>query len=140
MADVRGGVPWRVPVIFGNWATPADYARAGRELGARVGSATVIAPPEIGTLAYFCQCAIVDAFADRGRVVPLIEERVAAAGPVVGALLEFNYRRLDRARRPRPAQYRLVWEPGPATRPEQWQIWSPATGVGHLRLIALPGD
>ena len=36
----------------------------------------VIAPPEIGTLAYYCECSIVDAFSDRGRVVPLIEERV----------------------------------------------------------------
>jgi hypothetical protein len=51
VADVRAGVPWRVPVIFGNWATPADYARAGRELGERIGAETVIAPPEIGTLA-----------------------------------------------------------------------------------------
>ncbi len=98
----------------------------------------MIAPPEIGTLAYFCQCSIVDAFADRGRVVPLIEQRVAAAGPVVGALLEFNYLLLDHDQRPRPAQYRLVWESGPATEPEQWQTWSPATGVGRLRLVELP--
>ncbi len=33
VADVRGDVPWRVPVIFGNWATPGDYARVGRQLG-----------------------------------------------------------------------------------------------------------
>ena len=135
---MRGGVPWRVPPVFGNWATPADYARVGRQLGERVGSATVVAPPEIGTLAYYCECAIVDAFADRGRAVPLIEARIAAAGPLVGALLELNYLRLDRSQRPRPARYRLVWEPGPATGPDQWQTWSPARGVGHLRLEQLP--
>lgn len=140
VADVRGGVPWRVPVIFGNWATPADYARVGRELGERVGSDTVIAPPEIGTLAYYCQCSIVDAFADRGRVVPLIEERVAAAGPVAGMLLELNYLLLDRDQQPRPARFRLIWEPGPATQPDQWQTWSPATGIAHLRLVELPAD
>ena len=140
VADVRGGVPWRVPVIFGNWATPDHYARAGRQLGERVGAETVIAPPEIGTLAYFCRCSIVDAFADRGRVVPLIEERISAAGPVVGALLRFNYLLLDHDQPPRPARYRLVWEPGPATQPEEWQTWSPATGVGHLRLDEIPTD
>jgi len=138
VADVRGGVPWRVPVIFGNWATPGDYAQAGKGLGDRIGAATVVSPGEIGTLAYFCQCSIVDAFADRGSAVPLIEARLAAAGPAVGALLDLNYRRLDRNRPPRPAQYRLVWEPGPADGPDQWQTWSPASGVGRLRLEALP--
>ncbi len=136
VADVRGGVPWQVPPIFGNWATPADYAWVGRELGQQVGPATVISPGEIGTLAYFCQCSIVDAFADRGRAVPLIEERVAAAGPVMGALLTLNYLRLDRNQQPRPAEYELVWKPGPAWQPGGgWQTWSPATGVGHFQLI-----
>ena len=140
VADVRGGTPWRVPVIFGNWAAPADYARVGREVGERVGGATVIAPPEIGTLAYHCQCSLVDAFADRGRVVPLIEERVAAAGPAVGTLLDINYLLLDRGQQPRPAQYQLIWEPGPATQPDEWQTWSPAAGVAHMRLVELPVD
>ena len=140
VADVRSGVPWRVPVIFGNWATPSDYARVGRELGERVGTETVIAPPEIGTLAYFCQCSIVDAFADRGRVVPLIEERIAAAGPVTGALLNANYLLLDRDLQPRPARYQLVFERGPATESGQWQTWSPAMGTGHLRLVERSGE
>ncbi|MDP9364726.1 MAG: hypothetical protein M3Q10_10970, partial [Chloroflexota bacterium] len=43
---------------------------------------------EIGTLAYHCGCAIVDAFTDRVRAVPLIGQRLAAAGPVVCPLLE----------------------------------------------------
>jgi hypothetical protein len=138
VADVRGGVPWRVPVIFGNWAAPGDYARVGRELGERVGAETVIAPAEIGTLAYFCRCSIVDAFADRGRVVPLIEERIAAAGPVTGALLRANYLLLDRDQQPRPARYRLLFEQGPAAEPGDWQTWSPAMGTGRLRLVDQP--
>jgi hypothetical protein len=140
VADLRVGVPWRVPVIFGNWATPADYARVGRELRERVGAETVIAPPEIGTLAYFCECSIVDPFADRGRVVPLIEERVSSAGPVMGTLLSLNYLRLDREKEPRPARFRLVYEQGPATSPEEWQTWSPATGIGRLRLVEGPEE
>ncbi len=141
VADVRGGVPWRVPPIFGNWATTEDYERVGRELGQQVGPATVVSPGEIGTLAYYCRCSIVDPFADQGSAVPLIEERIADAGPVMGALLKLNYLRLDRDQQPRPAQYQLVWKPGPAWQPGGgWQIWSPATGVGHLQLIlVLPG-
>jgi len=140
VADARAGVPWRVPVIFGNWATPSDYARVGRELGARIGAETVIAPPEIGTLAFYCECSIVDPFADRGRVVPLIEERIAAAGPVTGALLKANYLLLDRDQQPRPARYQLLYEREPATAPGDWQTWSPATGIGRLRLVELPEE
>ncbi len=138
VVDVRGGVPWSMPLIFGNWATPSDYAQVGRELGERVGTGTVISPGEIGTLAYFCECSIVDAFADRGHVVPLIEERMVAAGPVVAAMLKLNYLRLDRDQQPRPAEFRLIWEPGPARQPEEWQTWSPAAKVGHFRLERLP--
>ncbi len=141
VADVRGGVPWRVPPIFGNWATPKDYERVGRELGQQVGPATVISPGEIGTLAYYCQCSIVDAFADQGSAVPLIDKRIATANPVVRELLQLNYLRLDRKERPRPAEYQLVWKPGPAFQPGGgWQTWSPATGVGHFQLVlVLPG-
>jgi len=138
VADVRGGVPWRLPVIFGNWATPADYARVGREVGVQVGDDAVVAPPEIGTLAYFCRCAILDPFSDRGRLVPMIEERIARAGPLLGPLLELNYRRLDRDQAPRPARYRLVYEPEPARGPHEWSVWSPATGLGRLRLEEVP--
>ncbi len=140
VTDVRDGVPWRLPVFYGNWATPEGYAWIGRQLGKRVGSATVTSPGEIGTLAYFCECSIVDAFADRGRALPLIEERLAAAGPVVGALLELNYLRLDRDQQPRPAQYQLIWEFGPTTGLGQWPTWSPTMGVGHLRLEPLPAE
>ena len=136
-ADVRGGVPWRVPPVFGNWATAREYERAGRELGDRIGVATVVSPGEIGTLAYFCQCAIVDAFADRGSALPLIERRIAEAGPVAGALLRLNYLRLDRDRQPRRAEYRLDWMPGAAPPEEGWPTSSPAKGVGHLRLIPI---
>ena len=70
VADLHGEFAWRTPPVFSNWSTDEGYAWVGRLVGRRVGDATVEAPPEIGTRAYFCECAIVDAFADRGRVVP----------------------------------------------------------------------
>ncbi len=137
---VEHDLPWRrEPVIFGNWATPADYARVGTGMGERVGAATVTSPGEIGTLAYFCECAIVDSFSDRGRVVPLVEERMAEAGPVARLALKLNYWHLDHDLQPRPADYSLVWrQPGPAPDPDSWDVSSSATGAGHLRLI--PAD
>ena len=102
-------MPWTHPVIFGNWALPEQYLAMGEEIGERVGDATVKAPPEIGTVAYACDCSVVDVFSDPGRTLPLIEKRIREAGPVMRFLLEANFARLDRTQRPRRAEYRLVW-------------------------------
>ncbi len=68
----------------------------------------------------------------------MIEERLAAARPLTGALLVLHYLRLDRDRPPRPAQNQLVREPGPMIGVGHWPTWSPATGPSHLRLEELP--
>jgi hypothetical protein len=111
------GLPWTRPVAFGNWALPSEYLAIGTYVGELVGDATVAAPPEIGTLAYACDCSMVDVFSDPGRTLPLVEERLAQAGPVTRWLLEANFARLDREQRPRPVDFRLVWTPGVAEAP-----------------------
>ncbi|NBH11794.1 hypothetical protein GTY80_52215 [Amycolatopsis sp. SID8362] len=136
--DVRHGIPWRTTPVFGNWATPADYAAVGLALHQRIGDATVEAPAEIGTLAYYCDCAIVDPFSDGGRTSELIEKRIDQAGPFSRFILRMNYLWLVRGRLPRPAQYKLTWLEGPGSGPDVWQVWSPATGIGHLVLTSLP--
>ena len=136
--DAGKGVPWKSPVIFGNWASAKDYARVGAELRKRVGNATVSAPGEIGTLAYFCDCALVDEFSDRGVVVADINRRISHAGLVKRAIYRLNYLWLDRSQKPRRVDYRLRYGRGPATGPDSWQVWSAAKGVGHFTLLRGP--
>ena len=136
MVSFRGlGVPWARPVIFGNWAIPEQYMAAGDEIGELVGDATVKSPPEIGTVAYACDCSVVDVFSDPGRTLPLIEKRIREAGPVMRFLLEANFARLDRSQRPRPAQYRLAWSRDgfPPGLPN-WYMNSPWTGEAFMYL------
>ncbi len=104
-------------------------------MGRRVGDATVLAPPEIGTVAYACDCSVVDVFSDPGRTLPLIDKRIREAGPVMRVLLEANFARLDRTQKPRRATYRLVWthEPPPAGLPA-WHTDSPWTGRATIYL------
>lgn len=132
---VQRGVPWRSPTIFGNWASAEDYARVGTELGRRVGDAPVRSPGEIGTLAYFCECRIVDVFSDRGRIPALLEERLAESGPIGAALLETNYLWFDRDREPLTPEYRLLYASGPGRGPDTWTVHSDARGVGHFTLV-----
>ncbi|WP_410673355.1 hypothetical protein [Amycolatopsis sp. cmx-4-68] len=136
--DAAQGVPWKSPVIFGNWASAQDYARVGKELGARLDGASVASPGEIGTLAYYCECAIIDEFSDRGHAKELVEQRIATANPLMSLALRVNYHWLDRTITPRKPDYRLQYGSGPATGPDSWQVRSAAKGVGHFTLTREP--
>jgi hypothetical protein len=132
--DLGHGVPWRSPVIFGNYASAHDYARVGLALHARVGRAPVESPGEIGTLAYFCNCAIVDQFSDRGSAIAVVNAKLHSKGPVTRELLRLNYAWTDLDRRPRPVAYRLLYARGPGAGPNVWQVWSASRGIGHFTL------
>jgi hypothetical protein len=132
---VRGlGVPWVHPVIFGNWALPHEYLAIGTEVGKRVGDSTVESHHEIGTIAYACECSVVDEFSDPGRALPLIDKRIREAGPVMRALLEANFARLDWSEKPRRAEYRLVWTRAAA--PRGVPVWgaNPVSGPAIMYL------
>jgi hypothetical protein len=140
--DLRQGLPWRSPVISGSWAMATDYARIARELRGRIGDARVGSPGEIGTLAFFCECAILDEYSDRGRAVELVNQRIARSGRLARLALRTNYLRLDRRRRPRPLDYQLRFDPGTGTRPPAgavvWRVWSPLHGTRYLMLTRAP--
>ena len=98
---------WATAPITTNWATPDQY-RAAAALAPP--GAVVASPGEIGTLAYYCDCTVVDQFSDRGRIDNLIHDRTAEAGPVFRALLEANYARL-RTEAPLRQAYQFVVDP-----------------------------
>jgi hypothetical protein len=106
------GVPWNIPVFYGNWASAQQYQDAGHDLAAVLPpGAAVEAPGEIGGLAYACECDIVDSFSDQARVRALVAARAAQAGPLTRLLLQVNYLHAD-VEPPRPVQYVMRWVPG----------------------------
>jgi hypothetical protein len=140
VTDVLHGSPWHRSAINSNWASTGEYAQIGRELLPLVGTSGVESPGEIGTLAYYCRCAIVDAFSDRGRMIDLIEARAARSGPMARALIALNYLHLDRGDPPRPAAFRLEFrrhQPSDAT--HSWQARHWAEGPGRMLLRPLRG-
>ncbi|MDQ4117434.1 MAG: hypothetical protein M3235_10800, partial [Actinomycetota bacterium] len=104
VTDANDGIPRHgfAPVSF-NWATPGQYRALAERLPR---GSVVISHGEIGTLAWYCDCRVVDQFADRGRFTPLLERRLAGSGPLERRLLEWNYARFDRSA-PLPAGYRI---------------------------------
>lgn len=127
-------VPWTVTPFTTNWALPDQYARIGTDLAATVAGSTVASPGEIGTLAYFCDCAIVDAFSDRGLLVEVKRRRERHAGPLLRGVLELNHRHFD-AGAPRSVDHVLRYERGRrADGPAQWDVTSPWFGPGRLVL------
>ena len=137
--DVEGGLPWEAPPIFGNWASAQDYERVGRAVGALVGDAPVRSPGEIGTLAYFCECVIVDEFSDRGLVVEdRLVPRLAEASEPARTLLRANYAFFDYRLAPVNPAFDLRYGEGRGPGgPMSWEVFSAARGVGHFTLVPL---
>jgi hypothetical protein len=130
-----GGLPWRyAPLWHTNWAETDYYRVVARDLHALVGDQPVSAPGEIGALAFYCDCNVVDQFADYRYATPMIETRIDEAGPVMRFLLDLNYQNLDRDERPPPVAYHLIYEPGWVAG-GAWNVWSSWRGYGHLRLV-----
>jgi hypothetical protein len=130
------GLPWRhVPLWYTNWAEPEYYRLVGREVHKIVGDKTVTSPGEVGALAFYCNCNIVDQFADQRYAVPLIEARKDDSSPVMRWFLDLNYHNLDTWDPPAPPQYHLVYEPGWTQDPFTWNVYSGWRGFGHFRLL-----
>lgn len=136
--EVKVGVPWHRPAISTNYAPAAQYARVGVALRKRVGAATVKNYGEIGTLAYFCNCALVELFSDRAYVMPLINKRIDKASWLTRPIYNLNFLWLDRDHEPRPLGYKLRQAFGPGTGANDWQISSPSGAVSHLTLSLAP--
>lgn len=129
--------PLRAMPIHGNWALPGEYERIGRELGAIVGDTPVRGPGEVGALAYFCECTIVDRFTDRSMIADRIEN--ARDGSWI---FDLNYYRLDTADlEPIEPGYWLVWRPGPDPTDRGWDSTGMSGGYresGHFELLTEP--
>jgi len=126
--------PLREMPIHGNWAHPSEYAEIGRELHAIVGNAPVHSPGEVGALAYFCECTIVDRFSDRAKLTGAIDEARDDSW-----LYSLNYAGLDTDQLDRiKPRYWLDWRPGPDPSGRGWNTTGIAGGVrahGHLVLL-----
>jgi hypothetical protein len=125
-----GTRPWMIMPISSNWAAASEYAA----LAARVPSgSTVQTFGEVGTVAYFCDCTVVDRLSDRAQVVDLLRAKRAAAGPVVRTLLDWNYHRL-RTDPPLHARYKFTFADDPTGIPVT--SWLPYAG----RMVVRPAS
>jgi hypothetical protein len=107
--EVVRGVPWERAPIYTNWATRAEYQRVAKDISKIKPGATVVSPSEVGTLAYFCNCEIVDFISDPGRTEQDIARHAQQTGPLMRQLLKLNYLHHVPAS-PKPAEFELVWE------------------------------
>lgn len=131
---VSRGLPWTVSPITTNWATSADYARIGKNVGRIVGDGSVTSAGELGTIAYFCHCEVIDEFSDPGRTRALVTKKIEDDSGIGKALLEADYTHADRSVTPVRADFRLTYAPGPPGG-HGWPTSSPWTGPGHMTVL-----
>lgn len=133
------GLPRDVAQITSNWATPTQYAVIGADLGRLAGHRPVAAAGEIGAIAYFCDCTVVDPFSDRGQIVRLLPSWLAHSGPLSRKVFQWNFHFLDRGEQPIRPQLALAYAANP--RPGalgSWRVSSPWTDrPGHWHYLSL---
>ncbi|WP_372672101.1 hypothetical protein [Amycolatopsis kentuckyensis] len=121
--------------LTSNYASTARYEEIGRDLRALAGGRVIGSAGEIGVLAYTCECAIVDVFADRGLLPAAIEAR-GAGNRWVRAALRVDYAFFDfdvRPRRPDLVLRRLPSPPPDAL--AHWTLDAPTLGKQELYLV-----
>ncbi|MPY79175.1 MAG: hypothetical protein GEV04_11910 [Actinophytocola sp.] len=124
--------PLREMPVHGNWALPGEYEKIGRKLGAAVEKAPVRSAGEVGALAYFCECQVVDKFSDRARLVERINDARERSW-----LYRLNYLMLDTDELERDRlkpDYWLDWRSGPNVGVGGWSTTGVYRGSGHFEL------
>ena len=94
---------------------------------------------EIGALAYYCECPVVDTFSDRGALAANLLAKREGAG-IAGWLWEINFRNLT-VEPPIKMNYRLVRVGSDEDVPDSvwhWPVNSPWTGSNVLHLVEGP--
>ncbi|MGH3752895.1 MAG: hypothetical protein ACRDRP_09395 [Pseudonocardiaceae bacterium] len=112
--------PWAVMPISSNSASAAEYAA----LAARAPSGTTVETfGEVGALAYFCDCTVVDRFSDRAQVAELLRAKRSEAGSVVRTLLDWNYYRFRAGPPIRPVYKFTTAEDPTGIHPTSWRSY-----------------
>jgi hypothetical protein len=140
VVDYAGdGLPRSAAQITSNWATSAQYARIGADVARLAGGRVVSAGGEIGAIAYFCDCTVVDQFSDRGDVVARLPAWLNGMGPVGRKLTLWNFHFLDRSQRALVATLGLAYTDTPAAGAlGTWRVSSPWTDApGHWHYVSL---
>jgi len=125
-----------------NWASSEEYQTIGRDLSRLSPDKIISSPGEIGALAYYCDCDIVDEFSDRGILVGRMKELVAHLSPFTRQLWRLNFMHLAYETPPLEPSHRLEWHSGaPPLKTELpgnviavWPSYTRWTGDGHFVL------
>jgi hypothetical protein len=129
--------PVRYAPMMTNWASAAQYARIATELPGLVGNGAVsFEYGEIGAIAYFCDCVILDIFSDRGRladVMAAVQRQLRLRRTWLEGL---NFRYRDESVPPHRAEYKLEYvEQVSASALASWPVSSPWKGPGTMQLL-----
>ncbi|MGL4305263.1 MAG: hypothetical protein ACRCSF_03835 [Mycobacteriaceae bacterium] len=142
------GLPRNFAPISTNHASSDQYEQIGHELSKVTGGYATQTAGEIGALAYFCRCTVVDGFSDRGIELSNLREHRDLPG-LSGVLWKLNFAHLDQAVPTRTIygfpysaiwpDYELIWDQHPVVGAIRvWPVDSPTRGQGYLSLKHFP--
>ncbi len=129
-------VDTRFPPITTNQASAQQLRELSRDLRALVGDELVELDGEIGTIAYYCQCLLMNDFSDQGIVTARIQEQKMRIPDAARPILDANWYFRDWTQQPQPTRYLLASaiEPGRPGFIQSWRITSQWSGERYYSL------
>jgi hypothetical protein len=120
------------PPITTNWHSGAQARAMAEDVAKIVGDSTVGFGGEVGAMAYYCKCQVIDEFSDMANLNPGIVRALDTSTGIYHDLLRANFRHRDLTALPPPFRYLMVPTSDPAGHQWHWTVASPWASTTYV--------
>jgi hypothetical protein len=120
------------PPITTNWHSGAQARAMAEQVAQIVGDSVVGFGGEVGAMAYYCKCQVIDQFSDMANLNPGILRRIDTSTGIYHDLLRANFRHRDLTTLPPPFQFLMVPTSDPAGHQWHWTVTSPWASTTYV--------
>ena len=120
--------------ISTNWQSSAQAEQMAKNVAEIIGRDRVGLDGEIGAVAYYCRCEIIDDISNMSNLNGRIGHHLAMSTGLSHPLLSLNYRHRDLTGPLLPEQYFLAATVDPSGHPWSWPATSPWRGINYYVL------
>jgi hypothetical protein len=138
IADLAVNSTSDFPPITTNWHNAAQARAMATDLARIVGDKNVGFGGEVGAIAYYCRCEVIDDFSDMANLNSGIVRSLESNSGITRELLRLNFRHRDLAAVPPPFQYWIIVSKDPPPPPWSWRFDSPWAGTNYYGLNEIP--
>jgi hypothetical protein len=127
------------PPITTNWHSGAQARAMADDVAQIVGDSNVGFGGEVGAMAYYCKCQVIDVLSDMANLNSGIVRSIDTSTGIYHDLLRANFRHRDLTALPPPFRFLMVPTSDPAGHEWHWTVTSPWASTTYVLDELTPG-